>query len=563
MKKPIPIGYEDFKQVIDEDAYYVDKTGMIKELLDSAVSVSLFTRPRRFGKTLNLSMIQRFFEDERDRDGEPINNKSLFTGLQIIKQGQRYLRHQQQYPVIHLSLKSARQPDFHLAYAMLKQQIIEEYSRHQYILNDLVLTNAEKKRYTAILNGANEPSLYLDALAFLSKCLAIYHQQKALVLIDEYDVPLENAWFEGFYEEMSTFVRSLFESVLKTNPHLKFAVITGCLRISRESIFTGLNNLRIYSVMETRYAECFGFTVSEVKKMLSYYELEDKYDEVKSWYDGYRFGAWEIYNPWSIMNYVDRARTERNAFPRPYWSNTSSNSIIRELVEQADEETRVELEQLIAGETIEKPIHEEITYEEIHRSQENLWNFLYFTGYLKKIGERQQGEEIYMELTIPNAEIRSIYRSTILSWFDEKICSVDFEPLLQAIETGDCRNMEKLISEQLLDTISFYDYAENYYHGFLAGLLKALKKYRVFSNRESGTGRPDILMKTPFIRNGTAVIFEIKAADTYQTLKTSCERALQQIREQNYEAAVRMEGYEAVRKYGIAFYKKECMVLEG
>ncbi len=369
MKKPIPIGYEDFKQVIDEDAYYVDKPGMIKELLDSAVSVSLFTRPRRFGKTLNLSMIQSFFEDERDRDGEPINNKSLFTGLQIIKQGQRYLRHQQQYPVIHLSLKSARQPDFHLAYAMLKQQIIEEYSRHQYILNDLVLTNAEKKRYTAILNGANEPSLYLDALAFLSKCLAIYHQQKALVLIDEYDVPLENAWFEGFYEEMSTFVRSLFESVLKTNPHLKFAVITGCLRISREIIFTGLNNLRIYSVMETRYAECFGFTVSEVKKMLSY--------------------------------------------------------------------------------------------------------------------------------------------------------------------------------------------------GFLAGLLKALKKYRVFSNRESGTGRPDILMKTPFIRNGTAVIFEIKAADTYQTLKTSCERALQQIREQNYEAAVRMEGYEAVRKYGIAFYKKECMVLEG
>lgn len=561
MRKKIPIGYEDFREIMESDLYYVDKTSMIKEVLDSKGKVNLFTRPRRFGKTLNLSMIQRFFEMETDREGNLMDNSHLFDGLEISTCGEEYLSHQQQYPVISLTLKSAKQPDYGLAYAMLKQEIVSEYSRHFYLLDSDKLTEKEKQRYHGIMSLTDDPVLYVNALEFLCYCLARHHGKKVIILIDEYDVPLENAWFAGFYEEMISFIRSLFESVLKTNPSLEFAVITGCLRISRESIFTGLNNLKIYSILSPAHGSSFGFTEKEVKDMLGYYGLEDKYENVRHWYDGYIFGKQEIYNPWSILNYVDDLLVDRDAFARPYWSNTSSNSIVRELVENAGIDTKGEIENLIAGGFIEKPVHEEVTYGDIHSSMDNLWNFLYFTGYLKQTGKRKVRESIYLKLEIPNAEIRSIYENTILAWFDKKIENTDLSPLFQAIETGDRDNIATLLTEQLLETISFYDYAENYYHGFLTGLLKSWGKYRVLSNRESGMGRLDILLKTPYIRRGRAMILELKVADSYQNMESCCESALRQIEDRDYEAALREEGYEDIAKYGICFYKKECLVM--
>ncbi len=561
MKKKIPIGYEDFREIMESGLYYVDKTQMIKELLDSRAKVNLFTRPRRFGKTLNLSMIRRFFEAEMDKEGNLIDNSHLFDGLKISTCGEAYLAHQQQYPVISLTLKSAKQPDYDLAHAMLKQEIASEYSRHVYLLDSDKLTEKEKGRYQGILNLADDPALYVNALEFLSQCLALYHGKKAIILIDEYDVPLENAWFAGFYEEMISFIRSLFESALKTNPFLEFAVITGCLRISRESIFTGLNNLKIYSILSPAHGSSFGFTEKEVQDMLHYYGLEDKYEDVRHWYDGYIFGKQEIYNPWSILNYVDDLLVDREAFARPYWSNTSSNSIVRDLVENAGLDTKGEIESLIAGGFIEKPVREEVTYGDVHSSMDNLWNFLYFTGYLKQTGKCQVGESIYLKLEIPNAEIRSIYENTILAWFDQRIKKSDLSPLFQAMETGDCDNMAALLTEQLLETISFYDYAEHYYHGFLTGLLKSWGTYRVLSNRESGTGRPDILLKTPYIRKGRAMILELKVADSYQNMESCCESALRQIEERDYEAALREEGYQDIVKYGICFYRKECLIM--
>lgn len=559
-KAAIPVGYEDLKEIIEQNMYYVDKSLMIKELLDTPAKVSLFTRPRRFGKTLNLSMIRRFFELELDQEGALVDHGHLFDGLKISACGETYLAHHQQYPVINLSLKAAKQPSFEMAYGMLKKQIQEEYDRHRYVLCGNALVGKEKEQYQDILDLEDDPLLYVDALKFLSMCLVKYHKKNVIILIDEYDVPLENAWFSGFYEAMVGYIRSLLESALKTNQYLEFAVITGCLRISRESIFTGLNNLKIHSTLSPGYADCFGFTEEEVKKLLSYYELDDKYEEVRQWYDGYQFGGRDIYNPWSIINYVDTARLDRNAFPRPYWSNTSSNSIIRELVEEADFETRNEIESLIAGDTIETPVHEDITYGDIHESRDNLWNFLYFTGYLKKTGERPQEESIYLELAIPNAEIRSIYRNMILTWFDKKIQEADLRPLFTAIEMDDCEAFGNFVSDQLLDTISFFDYAENYYHGFLTGLLKTSQKYRVLSNRESGTGRPDILMKTPSVRGG-AVILELKVAASFQKMEDACLEALAQIEDRNYEADLRAEGYSNIKKYGICFYQKECLVM--
>lgn len=314
-------------------------------------------------------------------------------------------------------------------------------------------------------------------------------QKNVIILIDEYDVPLEHAYFLGFYEQMTDFIRSLFESALKTNDVLAFGVVTGCLRISRESIFTGLNNLEIHSILSSSFGRCFGFTEKEVEEILSCYGLMEKYEEVQSWYDGYRFGDQEIYNPWSILNYVKELEQKFDTFPKAYWSNTSSNSIIRELIEEADEAAREEIEVLMDKGTIEKPIHEEITYRDIHESPDNLWNFLFFTGYLKDCGQRYDGETTYIQMALPNMEIRSIYRNSIVTWFGRKIKGTDRKPLLQALEEGDCPAAEDFITGQLLDTISYFDYAENYYHGFLTGLLSGMPGYRVMSNRESGPSK--------------------------------------------------------------------------
>lgn len=559
MQKTVPIGFEDFKRILGGDMYYVDKSLMIKDLIEKKGNVHLYTRPRRFGKTLNLSMIRRFFEEELDANGEKIENGYLFNGLKIMECGEEYLLHQESYPVINLSLKSGKQPTYEMAIASLVDEIAKEFKRHRYVLCSEKLTANDQERFAAIMNYKAETIEYAKALEFLSACLTQYHSNRTIILIDEYDVPLENAYFEGFYDKMIGFIRSLFESALKTNINLEFAVITGCLRISRESIFTGLNNLDIYSIMTPRYADAFGFTEEEVKEILSYYHLEDKFDEVKDWYDGYRFGKIEIYNPWSILNYVNMAIADREAYPKPYWSNTSSNSIIKELVENADSEVRLEIENLIAGESLKKPVHEDITYDSIHESSDNLWNFLYFTGYLKAGKESFEDDTSYVELTIPNREIRTIYKRTILTWFDKKVKNLERTELIQALEEGDCELFERLVSEQLLDTISFFDYAENYYHGFLAGLLKGAGKYLVTSNRESGTGRPDLVLKTPSVRGG-AIILELKVSDTFQGMEQECQKALKQIEEADYEAGLRAEGYSNIKKYGVCFYRKECMV---
>ena len=404
-----------------------------------------------------------------------------------------------------------------------------------------------------------EPEEYLTALQFLSEYLCSCYEKRTVILIDEYDVPLENSYFCGFYNEMVSFIRSLFESALKTNDTLEFAVITGCLRISKESIFTGLNNLNIISILDRSYAEHFGFTQSEVDQMLSHYGLEQKRETVKIWYDGYQFGDTEVYNPWSVINYINSCYKNRNEFCRPYWSNTSSNSIVRTLVEKADLSVRQEIEALIAGNTIEKPVHEDITYDDMDSTQDNLWNFLLFTGYLKKVKERQNGETIYMEMAIPNTEVLYIYKNTVLRWFEDQIKAKELLPFYDSILNGECEKIAEILSENLMETISFYDYQESYYHGFLAGMLKNMGNYIVLSNRESGNGRPDILIKDPSVK-GKAVIIEIKTAKTYQQLEEKCREALRQIEDHKYEEILKQEGYQDILKYGIAFYKKECIV---
>lgn len=558
MKKAIPIGHEDFRDIITGDLYYVDKTLLIKDILDKGGKVNLFTRPRRFGKTLNLSMVRRFFEDERTAGGEKIDNGSLFDGLAISGAGEAYLAMQQQYPVISLSLKSAKQPDYQLAYAMLKKRISEEFDRHRYVLEG-ALSEKDKTTFLDILNAKDDKSLYIDAIQFLSKCLETYHGKRVIILIDEYDVPLENAYFNGFYDEMIAFIRSLFESALKTNASLEFGMITGCLRISRESIFTGLNNLLIHSLRGTGFSESFGFTQGEVEAMLKYYEIQDKEEEVRDWYGGYRIDGKEIYNPWSVLNFVKAANMNPDRPPEAYWASTASNDIIRELVEHADLETKDEIEVLIAGGVIEKPVHEYITYDIARQSMDNLWNFLLFTGYLKNCGERQIEDKIYMKMAIPNVEIKLIYKDTILNWFDKKLKASHLDDLYQAVLSEDVDAMGQTITEQLQDTISFFDYAENYYHGFLAGLLKAMPNYRVISNRESSDGRPDlILMEKKFM--GTAMIFEIKITDTFSKMEESCRQALTQIEERNYAAELKAEGCSKIVKYGVCFFKKGCIV---
>ena len=561
-RKKISIGVEDFKTIINKIGYFVDKTLMIQKLIESEAMVTLFTRPRRFGKTLNQFMIRRFFEDEITEKGEEVDNGYLFDGLKITECGEEILSHQQQYPVIFLTLKSAKQPTYEMAYGALADEIYNEFMRHRYVLQSDALLPIEKERYENLLNRRADEKEVAKAFAFLSECLFKYHGKNTIILIDEYDVPLENAYFRGFYDKMIDFIRSLFESALKTNPYLERSVITGCLRISKESIFTGLNNLKVDSVLRTEYGDSFGFTESEVEAMLAYYNLQEELPEVKQWYDGYLFNDIEIYNPWSIVNYVYDHDRKITQFALPYWSNSSSNSIIREMVGEADEEAKEDLETLINGGTIEKQVHEDITYGDIHQTQDNLWNFLFFTGYLKKISEREDesGETLYLSMAIPNTEIKTIYNNSISYWFEQRMKETDRSPLKHALETGDCEAAEDFINSQLADTISYYDYAENFYHGFMAGLLVNIGGYRVKSNRESGNGRPDIVMQTVQVRKGRVIILELKIAGSIAEMDVACDRALAQIEAQHYAEPFITEGYPEVKKYALSFCKKECMV---
>lgn len=558
-KKPFPIGIEFYKKMIDKPYYYVDKTLMIKDLLDKGGEVNLFTRPRRFGKTLTLTMLKTFFECEVDRDGNAVDNSRYFREMKIWQEGEEYRKEQGQYPVIFLSLKSAKQPNYGMAYHVLRDAVISEFERHSYVLEGLKLSDSQKEKYKLLTSRKGEEGDYVTSLQFLSKCLAAWHGRNVIILLDEYDVPLENAHFQGFYPEMADFLRSFFESAMKTNDNLEFAVVTGCLRISRESIFTGLNNLKAVSVLTRDYAEYFGFIEEEVQEMLKAYGIEQKMEEARRWYDGYRFGDTEVYNPWSIVNYVETAVSDVNAFPRPYWSNTSSNSIIRELIEAADPVVKQDVERLADGGTIEVEVHEDITYDDIYGSQDNLWNFLFFTGYLKKVSERLEGQNIYLGMAIPNQEVLYVYRRTVMEWFEGQVKQKDFSRLYRALAEKDCPVIEQEINGQLIETISFYDYAESYYHGFLAGLLRGNKECAVRSNRESGNGRPDLVIYTLSVR-GMAIIIEIKAAKKFEEMEAGCDATLAQIEEQNYQEEWRRIGYRNIIKYGICFYRKECMV---
>ena len=560
--KPIPIGVEFYKQMIDDGYYYVDKTLLIRDLLDQKSIVTLFTRPRRFGKTLDQTMLRTFFEKEILPDGTVADNSKYFQGKKVMAAGEEYTKHLGQYPVIFLSLKSAKQPTFEMAYGSLIDEIRKEYDRHSYILESPGITEKVKKRYNSVLNMETDKITYAKSIAFLSECLEKYHRQKVIILLDEYDVPLENAYFNGFYDEMVSFIRSLFESALKTNESLKMAVVTGCLRVSKESIFTGLNNLKVVSILDGGYAEYFGFTQKEVESFLEAYGLADRAGEVKEWYDGYLFGHVEVYNPWSVINYVSDTVYGNTEFPKPYWSNTSSNSIVRELVENADDKTKSELEMLIAGGTIEKPVHEDITYEDIYKSQDNLWNFLFFAGYLKTVEKTFSGRQIYLSMTIPNEEIVYVYENQVRDWFNNKIKAVDFSGLYAAIINCDIQAFEACLREQLRKSISFMDSAENFYHGFLLGLLGGLQGYETSSNRESGEGRYDIVLK-PYDERQPAIILELKRVWRFTEMESMAMEALQQIEDKHYDAGLVDEGYLVIKKYGICFCKKSCRVVAG
>lgn len=560
--KPLPIGIDDFEKIIEKGYYYVDKTLMVKELLDKNGEVNLFTRPRRFGKTLALSMLKYYFENTGDEEKNR-KNAELFSGLAIMEAGEQYTREMGQYPVIMLTLKSAKQGSYDMAYKCLREAIASEFARHEDVVIGKLKNPETMEKYRKIRGWQGSDNDYFTSLAFLSDCLYQAYGKKSIILIDEYDVPLENAYFTGFYDEMVRFIRSLFESALKTNPYLEFSVITGCLRISRESIFTGLNNLEIISIMRNDYSEYFGFVQPEVDEMLTAYGLKEHAQTVRKWYDGYLFGNTEVYNPWSIINYVKVHLSDPDAYAAPYWANTSSNSIVRDLVEMMNDEKgqmQEQLEHLMNGGTIEKPVHEDITYDSIYDSEDNLWNFLFFTGYLKKISLRLEGENQMITMKIPNMEVSYIYKNTIHTWFEKKQKTFNMLPLFTAIEEGDTVQMEKEISGFLSKTISYFDYGEVYYHGFLSGLLQMNNKYRVLSNRETGLGRADIILKTPRIRNGRAIVLELKTVKKFADMEAGCAEAIRQITEKKYEEELREEGYQDIMAYGICFFQKECIV---
>ncbi len=551
--KSIPIGMEDFKEVIDRNCYLVDKTLLIKDILDGGAKVTLFTRPRRFGKTLNMSMLRRFFERTEE------DHSYLFDGLAISETGDKYRKYMGQYPVISISLKSMKQPTWEESFMQFKEIIACEFERHYECLNNSRLVGRKYKRIQDVINDTADNAVYNTALKLLSDCLYEVYGQKVIVLIDEYDVPLENAYFNGFYNEMINLIRSVFESVLKTNDSLEFAIMTGCLRISKESIFTGLNNLNVYPVTDNAFSQYFGFTEQEVKKIADYYGLPDCFEIIKKWYDGYLFGETEIYNPWSVLNYIQFALNNRKRIPKAYWINTSSNSIIHELIVKSDRKTKNDIEALVTGHPIDKPLYEDITYTNMNVKSDYIWSFLLHTGYLKPADIYQQGIQTYFSAVIPNLEIVTIYENTFRQWFNESIRVADKSILLGAVLDSDAKTFELEVNRWLLKSISYHDGYENFYHGFLVGLLEYSDEYLVESNRESSMGRNDIIIKNVLTRE-IAVILEIKSVGKNETLDQMCDAALKQIEDRQYEVSLVNEGYKKILKYGIAFEGKRCMV---
>ena len=555
-RKPLPIGIEDFKEVIDSGYYFVDKTLMIKDLIANKVKVGLFTRPRRFGKTLNMSMIQRFFEKTDE------SNAYLFDGLKI-SEFPECMQYQGQSPVISISLKSMKQATFEEAFAVFKDLIRAEILRHKSVLfqNDAI-EKTDLDSLTRFIELKAEKSDYNTSLRFLSRLLASAYNKNVIILIDEYDVPLENAFHQGFYTDMVNLICSVFESALKTNPSLDRAFLTGCLRISNESIVSGFNNAEVFTVISPRFADSFGFTPNEVASILRHYNLEDKANEIQVWYDGYLFGDAKIYNPWSILNCVDSYLDNDEAACKPYWSNTSSNEIVKRLIEESNDRTKNAIEELINGTPVKAQIYEDITYGTIDVNSEYIWSFLLFTGYLKVTAYETIGDETYYEMVIPNAEVKSIYKNTIRAWFEKKINADSRTDILEAILKADAEKLEDLLCTWMVNTISCFDEQENYYHGFVTGLVSGFNGYMVVSNRESGNGRFDLVVKQRSKWNYAAIL-EFKIVDKYNQMTKACEDALKQIEEKDYEASLRDEQYENIAKLGICFCQKRCRVKSG
>lgn len=556
--RPLPIGISDFADMIKGEYYYIDKTLMIKDLLDNKSNVTLFTRPRRFGKTLNMSMLEYFFEDDRDWEGNKKDWSYLFKGLRIMDAGKQYLDHMGQYPVIYLTFKDSKRKSFQRSFEEMSRVIAEEFRRHDFILEHSKLAKF-KDKYLEIMGEKGSRKDYETAILFLSQCLETYYGKKVVVLIDEYDVPLENSFTCGFYDEMVDFIRALFESGLKDNKSLEFAAITGCLRISKESIFTGLNNLNIVSIRSVNFDEYFGFKENEVEEMCRYYGLEDKYGTVKDWYNGYTFGQTDIYNPWSVIKYLYDTRPNKNWLPMSYWANTSSNNIVRSLIDRASDEEKAKIEHLLAGGTIEVQIHEDITYKEIYDEGDNLWNFMYFTGYFRKIREWMIGTTIYAELAIPNKEVKYIFEQKVQNWFRDRMKGRDMQALHNAVIAKDCEVMADEINDIFEETISYMDQNEFYYHGMVAGLLTGIRGYAALSNREGGNGRSDLMLR-PVRRSREAFIIEFKVTKDLGEMDAKADEAIQQIESKKYDMGLRNDGYKFVSYYGIAFCGKECVV---
>ena len=551
--KALPIGIEDFKEMIDKDYYFVDKSLLIRDLLEKKTKVCLITRPRRFGKTLNMSMIRRFFE-KTDED-----NAYLFEGLKISECGEEFLSHQGQYPVISISLKSMKQETYENAFEVYKKILSSEFDRHKYILNSDTLSGKEKKQIQDIIdeNASDVTTFY--ALRFLTDCLFKVTGKKVVILIDEYDVPLESSYFCGFYDKMVGLIRNVFEGALKTNPNLEFAVLTGCLRVSKESIFTGLNNMSVYSVTKNPFSEYFGFTQPEVENMASYYGIPDRLPELKEWYDGYKFGNTEIYNPWSIIQYIESAVYGENISCLAYWINTSSNNIIHELIAKSNPATKKMIENLMEGGSVKAPIYEDSVYSNLDVNKDNIWSFLLFTGYLKQIESELIGNKVYSTMIIPNREVMSIYETTIQNWFEESVNKEGGTPLLAAVLSEDPAAVQNEINKWLARSISYHDALENFYHGFVTGLLVGSATYEVKSNRENGDGRTDLTV-CEFQTRSIAFVIEIKIAEEFRQLDEKCDEAIAQIRRNKYDKQLTDDCYKRVVRYGVAFYKKACKV---
>lgn len=564
LKKKLPIGIENFKEIRTEGFYYIDKTGLIRELLKNWAKVNLFTRPRRFGKTLNMSMLKHFFEIDCD--------STLFEGLAISKEKALCEAYMGKFPVISISLKGVSGLTFEQARSMMCSVMGIEALRFQFLLESEKLSDSEKRIYEQMIeidetgkeSFAMSDATLMNSLKNLSILLEKHYGQKAVLLIDEYDVPLDKAMQNGYYEEMVNFIRSLLGQALKTNDSLKFAVLTGCLRVSKESIFTGLNNFKVLSITDVAFDEYFGFTDEEVRVLLGYYGFLSHYDVIKEWYDGYQFGNVDVYCPWDVICYCDKLRTDEEAQPEAFWLNTSGNDIVRHFIEKADTGTaKREIERLLEGEPIRKEIHPEVVYKDLYSSIENIWSILFMTGYLTQQG-KPYGDEY--QLVIPNLEIRKIFTKQIMEFFRDTVQKdgAMLDAFCEALKSGNAVDVEKQFQGYLKKTISIRDtfvkktLKENFYHGILLGILGFKSKWGVFSNKESGEGYSDIFIEID--DEDIGIIIELKYSEDAD-LDAACERALEQIEKNQYEEQLRDAGMGTILKYGIACYKKRCKVM--